>query len=170
MSGRPSVLLFWHRRWSSVVPVNGCRPAPRRHSATAAVGCRLLVYGGCDEDEVHREIGRVFSAVHLYDPETRTWSGALTTTGSPAEARAGHCSALIGDNLYIYGGNGWVGGYDSVMILDVSKWQWTGPFAISGCPPESRVKSLSTAAMGAMFIAGGAISGRLRREAFRLDF
>ena len=63
--------------------------------------------------------------VRVLDPARHTW-GVLPCTGSVPPARGGHAAALIGDKVYVFGGDGSrLRLQAGVSVLDLMTNEWT---------------------------------------------
>jgi hypothetical protein len=73
-------------------------PAPLHHLGMAALGGRIYVTGGYDEEDFNVDV----DAAWAYDPAANSWS-AVADMPSP---RAAHASVAMGGLLYVVGGVG----------------------------------------------------------------
>lgn len=88
----------WH-----TLPLGGDAPAPRMAAVIAAVGDRIVVWGGKTKKDV--ELGAIAVARGdgaMLDPTTGTWT-AIASTGAPSP-RAEASWAWTGQELVIWGG------------------------------------------------------------------
>lgn len=120
------------RTWYSVPQsmVRGCIPPSRTNHAAAAVGKRMFVFGGNNNNEAG--VYQVLDDLHVLDADTLTWSRP-ETTGCKPTARSGHSLTAIGDKLFLFGGGvwnerqGWVEKFNDVYVLDTRTMHWTKP-------------------------------------------
>ena len=104
-------------QWSRVRPA-GDVPSPRTcHTAAAAYGRYMLVFGGGGS------LSQVFSDCYVLDAVSRRWTavalrGEGHSKGTPAP-RAGHGSSLVGSEWYIAGGGNNYGGLLDTICIDL---------------------------------------------------
>ena len=82
-------------RWEEIAPL----PTPRFALSADVVDGKILVSGGV---AFRPEGFNNFTVIEIYDPATNTWSSSDSFT-LPWPA-AGHGTAVIDDNLYVFGG------------------------------------------------------------------
>eukprot|EP00736_Rhodelphis_marinus_P008390 Rmarinus@m.22596 len=118
-----SLSMRWHRIFASGVP-----PAPRwAHTATTYGGC-IVVVGGAS-------IAACYNDVHVYCQKLNRWY-QIEAFGDPCglpAPRGGHSACLLGDGLFIFGGNTLTESFGDLWMLDLSplaKWQG------DGCTPD----------------------------------
>jgi len=120
------------RTWTNVANsrIRGTAPASRTNHAAAAVGNKMYVFGGNNNNE--RGVYQVLDDLNVLDVDTMTWSQPATSGAKPS-ARSGHTLTAIGQNLYLFGGgvwnerDGWVRKHSDVHVLDTKTMHWTQP-------------------------------------------
>eukprot|EP00850_Spirogloea_muscicola_P021734 SM000260S09930 [mRNA] locus=s260:29478:31061:+ [translate_table: standard] len=127
------------RRWSTAA-ASGDRPSaapqpklpcPRVGVAAAAVGPKLLVFGG--RDEGHAELGEAYA----FDTATGTWQLLASGAASPP-ARSYHSLAAGSDGkrVYTFGGCGESGRLNDLWVYDVDAGSWRQLPSSSSCVPR----------------------------------
>eukprot|EP00850_Spirogloea_muscicola_P020424 SM000216S06550 [mRNA] locus=s216:65038:66517:+ [translate_table: standard] len=118
------------RRWSTAA-ASGDRPGPRVGVAAAAVGPKLLVFGG--RDEGHAELGETYA----FDTATGTWQLLASGVSAPP-ARSYHSLAAGGDGkrVYTFGGCGASGRLNDLWVYDVDAGSWRQLPSSSSCVPR----------------------------------
>jgi hypothetical protein len=122
---------------------------PLRFPATAAAvavpyrGRILLVGGHVKENKKKPEVPL---AVHMFDPARGSWS-VLACGGSVPCTRGGHVACVIGDDLYLVGGEGPTRrSQDGVKVLDLTTCEWSDlELESSGKGPSPRSALVATA-------------------------
>ncbi|KIZ01419.1 hypothetical protein MNEG_6538, partial [Monoraphidium neglectum] len=95
-------------------------PPSAGHSVTVW-GERLLVLGGHTKDKNPK----AKIAARVLDPSTMEWS-ALATTGQAPCARGGHSATLLGEKLYVFGGEDCSRcPLADLFVLDLATLAWT---------------------------------------------
>lgn len=120
------------RTWTNVSQsiVRGDVPASRTNHAAAAVGTKMFIFGGNNNNE--RGAYQVLDDLCMLDTETLTWSRPATTGDRPC-ARSGHTLTTIGKKVYLFGGGvwneneGWVHKFNDLYVLDTETMHWTKP-------------------------------------------
>jgi len=120
------------KTWSNIPSsqLKGNVPVSRTNHAAAAVGNKMFVFGGNNNNELG--MYQVLDDLHVLDVNSMTWSQPLTTGKKPA-ARSGHTMTAIGKNLYLFGGGvwnereGWVNKYNDVYVLNTETMHWSNP-------------------------------------------
>jgi hypothetical protein len=88
----------------------------------------IIIFGGymnSQEDNLGNRVYLIDSSTspcRIFKPEIK---------GDPPSKRAGHCSILIGRNMFVFGGDR---SEKSVHILNIDTWTWDHP-NVSGNPP-----------------------------------
>ncbi|XP_043842438.1 rab9 effector protein with kelch motifs isoform X3 [Dromiciops gliroides] len=137
------------RIWSTP-NVTGSPPSPRTfHTASAAIGNQLYVFGGGEKGAKPVQD----TQLHVFDATTLTWSQP-ETCGEPPPPRHGHVMVALGPKLFVHGGLAGDEFYDDLYCIDTNDMKWekletTGDVP-SGCAAHSAV------AMGKyIYIFGG---------------
>jgi len=146
------------RTWTNVPnsQLKGSIPVSRTNHASAAVGNKMYVFGGNNNNELG--MYQVLDDLSVLDAETMTWSHPKTT-GTKPSARSGHTLTAIGKNLYLFGGGvwnereGWVHKYNDVHVLNTETMHWTNP-SCSGSVDNSTF-AISFAIGRFLYVFGG---------------
>jgi N-acetylneuraminic acid mutarotase len=130
-------------RWSSAAPI----PTPRDHLAAVAFAGRLCAIGG-------RRLSLLqnLATFECYDPGRDAWQ----TMPDAPNARGGIGAAVVGDRIFVAGGEQPIGTFKEVDVFDSASGKWTrGPDL-----PTSR-HGLGVVAVGATLYAmsGGPTPG-----------
>lgn len=72
-------------------------PEPRLLHSAVTVSNRMVVFGGASHE------GKVLGDTWTFNPLTSAWAEARPNGTRPLP-REGHCSAVIGDTVYVFGG------------------------------------------------------------------
>jgi len=135
---------------------NGTFPPSRTNHAAAAVGNKMYLFGGNNNNEAGAY--QVLDDFYCLDTDTLTWSKPETTGDIPC-ARSGHCMTAIGKKLYMFGGgvwnetSGWVEKFNDVYVFDAENNVWTKP-ATSG-DVQTSTFAISFAVGRYLFVFGG---------------
>ncbi|KAF7648911.1 hypothetical protein LDENG_00150020 [Lucifuga dentata] len=117
-----------------------------RHSSVA-VGDNIYVYGGILEGNPTDDL-LVFNTVSL------TWT-PVKTAGSPPPARCSQTFALVGDQLFMFGGQGSDGEFcNDLHVLSTAKMKWKVPLYV-GIPPARRHGHAAFVLHGHLYVFGG---------------
>jgi len=134
--------------WTNVQSsqLRGEIPQPRTNHAAAAIGNKMYIFGGNNNDQNGRY--QVLNDFYSFDTDTFTW----TNLTSPHQVsyplhRSGHSLTSISEKLFLFGGGvwneneGWVEKYSDIHVFDPSDSTWrkvectgnieTSTFAIS---------------------------------------
>jgi len=136
--------------------VKGQIPASRTNHAAAAVGSRMFVFGGNNNNEAGSY--QVLDDLHVLDVDTLTWSRPAVTGDKPT-ARSGHCLITVGKKIVLFGGGvwnetaGWVDKFNEIFVLDTDTFHWTKP-TCSGVV-ETSTFAIPFAVGRFLFIFGG---------------
>lgn len=146
------------RMWTNVPnsQLRGTLPVSRTNHASAAVGKKMYIFGGNNNNEAG--MYQVLDDLSVLDTETMTWSRARTTGDVPC-ARSGHTLTAIGNKLYLFGGGvwneseGWVHKFNDLHVLNTETLQWTRPVCTGAV--ESSTFPISFHVGRYLFIFGG---------------
>jgi hypothetical protein len=105
--------------------VTGSAPSARCAHSTVATGSRLIVFGGYASSkegppclQVDSWNGtRMLNDLHMFNPDSMTWSRPITT-GEPPGPRAGHTCVAFGTKLCVFGGGDGSRYLNDVFVLD----------------------------------------------------
>lgn len=82
----------------------------------------------------------------------------VETSGPKPEARANHCSAVLGSKLYIFGGWNGTNRLNDVTVLDADTWTWQ-KLQPRGVPPPPRAGMTLTRIHDRLYLYGGSGAG-----------
>eukprot|EP00667_Euglena_gracilis_P013082 EG_transcript_13480 len=156
--------------------------AMESHTMVATPQGDLLVFGGCDGDEI-------FNGVWVLNPETTAWH-RQKTGGPRPPCVAGHCAVVIGHRMFIYGGHGhessqelgdrspsgkhldraFAGAASAtrqsiVYILDLKTWAWE---QLATAAPASLRDHCAVAVGRQMWVFGGYLPDKSRTNLIRV--
>lgn len=92
------------------------------HGSVEANGL-IYVCGGTVGNNVS---GRVLNNCEVYDPNTQKWRELC----GMREARKNHCLVVVNNRIYAVGGQGAIGGLDSVEFYDIASNEWRAAAAM----------------------------------------
>ena len=112
-------------------------PAARGGHISFSIKGKLYTWGGVTHDNDESSM-ILANNIDQFDPYIEVWS-RLNTEGSPQPGRNGAASALLGEQLYTYGGTQDVGkdmyaGVLSYLDLDTLTWSLVSPAGNDGAP------------------------------------
>lgn len=106
-------------RWDLAEPVNNFKPPPLTNHSMAVHKTKIYIFGGVYNNE------KVSRDLWCFDTVTSKWLQIETTGQEPPPVNE-HTSVVVGDRLYVYGGNDFSGIiYDSLYVLDLHTLKWT---------------------------------------------
>jgi len=146
------------RMWTNVPQsqLKGTAPVSRTNHASAAIGKKMYIFGGNNNNESGQY--QVLDDLCVLDSETMTWSKPKTSGAIPS-ARSGHTLTAIGKKLYLFGGGvwnesaGWVHKFNDLFVLDTETMVWTKPVCTGTV--ESSTFPISFNVGRYLFIFGG---------------
>lgn len=99
-------------------------PSPRWYHCSAAIDCKLYVWGGRTKDFAKEKTtpSTLSAHLHIFDPFTESWE-TKSTTGAPLPLYRS-ASASAGHHLYQYGGYDELTDCDSFYHLDTTTLRW----------------------------------------------
>lgn len=92
-------------KFSKLKAVDRSAPSGRSSHSADLVDWRMHVFGGCQISGVERRLFDELWVIDLFDHENLRWKQVLCEGKRPC-ARYGHASAVVGLNLFVYGGVG----------------------------------------------------------------
>lgn len=98
--------------WAKGAPL----PVLRDHLTVEAIDGKIVAAGG----RVDGSPGEPLDANEIYDPKTDRWSEAKPMPFK----RSGSAHAVIGDTLYVFGGEGLMQAFDDVEAFNVATNSW----------------------------------------------
>lgn len=107
-----------HAHWKLVEPLHGRPPHVTNHSMCAH-RTKLYVFGGVNS---YKKVSR---DLWCFDTLVRTWQQVRTTGDAPPPVNE-HAACLVGDIMYVHGGNDGAGtNYENLYALDLVTHRWT---------------------------------------------
>ncbi len=165
------------------VAIDGVGPSARGRHAVAldAEGGRMLVHGGRYRDDSGGGGGHGggstsytnFEDLWSFDLATDSWTQLDNGTSGPS-ARSNHAMWVVGDTLYVHGGNTSTSGLsydplDDLWAYDLTAGSWS-ELSVSGGPSERLFHTVAVSDDGTYaFFYGGADSGSFSNNAQFLD-
>ncbi|CAH2294343.1 acyl- -binding domain-containing 6-like [Pelobates cultripes] len=122
------------------IPQSGHIPSPREGHDICVVKRQIYLFGGRSEQNADE----CLPGTYLFDIGTLTWE--LLKTSGAAPKTLNHSVAVVGENVFVFGGicHGRV--VDDLFLFNTVSENWV-PVKTSGCVPEAR--------MGHRFVAVG---------------
>ena len=106
-------------KWHLVEPANNFKPPPVSNHSMNVRRNKLYIFGGIYNNE------KVSNDLWCFDISLNKWS-QIPTSGELPPPMNEHASCIVGENLYVYGGNDFSGIiYDSLYVLNMSTWVWS---------------------------------------------
>lgn len=130
------------------VDVAGSSPAPRTGHGAAVLGDRMFVFGGTTGLG-----GDTYNDLYVLDMASWAWYRP-SFEGTPPEPRGGHSCTMIGDQLFVFGGNNNHRSFNDVHILDTQRMAWSRP-SDAGAVPSMRAGHAATAVGSCLVAFGG---------------
>ncbi|XP_059580853.1 rab9 effector protein with kelch motifs isoform X2 [Alligator mississippiensis] len=118
--------LTWER-----IPQDGHIPCAREGHALCVVKGKIYLFGGCSTQEAEE----CLPGVHSFDLSSLTWQKIKTTGVAPRTLR--HSSAVVGENIYVYGGVHYGKTVDDLYMFSTVSLNWT-PVKTTGPAPGAR--------------------------------
>ena len=152
------------REWSGALSVASTLPGARAGHTGVGVGGRYIYYFGgynatqTDATDFTRSLtARFYPQNTLFVLDTQggatgfdpVWVYPVTSGTSPS-ARANHVAVLLGDMMYVHGGDIFDGTYSSSVLnsiktqladihrLNTTSHQWSGALSVAGTAPDAR--------------------------------
>ncbi|KYO20664.1 tip elongation aberrant protein 1-like [Alligator mississippiensis] len=98
---------------------------------TIVVKGKIYLFGGCSTQEAEE----CLPGVHSFDLSSLTWQKIKTTGVAPRTLR--HSSAVVGENIYVYGGVHYGKTVDDLYMFSTVSLNWT-PVKTTGPAPGAR--------------------------------
>jgi len=130
------------------IPASGLKPAVRSGHASVEVDGKVYVIGGCLLDV------QCFNDVHIFDPETQTWSQPALSGNAP-EPRGGHTATLVGASIFVVGGSSPEATFNDAFELDLIARRWRRCATQGVTPPARTGHAADTDGEGNVVIFGG---------------
>lgn len=105
-------------RWELVEPLNNFRPPPLTNHSMCIHKSKIYVFGGVYNNE------KVSNDLWCFDTVVGKWLQLATSGDVPLPVNE-HAAVIVGDRMYVYGGNDFAGIiYDSLHMLDLHSLKW----------------------------------------------
>lgn len=139
-------------RWHLVEPLNNFKPPPLANHSMSIYKNKIYIFGGVYNNE------KVSRDLWCFDTLINKWM-QLNTTGEVPLPVNEHSAVIVGDRLYIYGGNDFSGTiYDSLYSLDLHSLKWSKlnkDFSVSGPGPRCGHSMTYIPKLNQLLIMGG---------------
>eukprot|EP01135_Chromosphaera_perkinsii_P004079 Nk52_evm10s268 gene=Nk52_evmTU10s268 len=135
--------------WKRLYP-KGIVPSAREGHTLTALGTMIYLFGGVQETEAY--IGED-EEIWRYDTTKNIWE-KLSVTGTRPHARLNHSAAVVGTDLYIYGGYFEGNTLDDLYVFHTSRLEWRKP-PCKGDTPAPRRDHTCTSVGSKLYIFGG---------------
>ena len=158
----------YRAEWLNVLPHSPRKdPAPRSGCVVEMVnGRQMVLHAGYDDGD------RFYDDTWLLDTVSWSWQ-QVPYPGEPhrPSPREGHASTMLGDTMFIYGGDRESGGYLSdIHMFDSNSLRWAGEPVISGATPGGRVgAAISAIDNHRLLLSGGDNGFSMATETHMLD-
>nr|XP_056704506.1 uncharacterized protein LOC130476577 [Euleptes europaea] len=113
------------------IPQDGHIPCPRQGHTLCVVKGKIYLFGGCTSKNAELCLPEVYT----FDLGSLTWQKITTTGIAPQTLK--HSSAVVGENIYVYGGILYGKAVDDLYMLNTVSLSWT-PVKTSGSSPGAR--------------------------------
>jgi len=140
--------------WSLVDGTTGPPPSPRAGHGSAVLGTVMYIFGG-----INLNLGYL-NDLHAFDLVARAWtqigptSGIVCEGGKPVTARYGMGFIGIKSRLLLFGGTGFDGTFDDLLVIEPASITCT-QLNTSGAAPASRLSPAMAAFGSRAYIFGG---------------
>ncbi|XP_074923621.1 kelch domain-containing protein 3-like isoform X3 [Chelonoidis abingdonii] len=138
--------LTWER-----IPHDGHIPCAREGHTLCVVRGKIYLFGGCSTPDAKECLPGVYS----FDLSSLTWQKVKTNGIAPQTLR--HSSAVIGENIYVYGGVHYGKAVDDLYMFSTVSLSWT-PVKTTGSAPGAR-SGHAFATVGQVIYMFGGCSG-----------
>ncbi|KAM7166653.1 kelch domain-containing protein 3-like isoform 2-T2 [Macrochelys suwanniensis] len=138
--------LTWER-----IPHDGHIPCAREGHTLCVVRGKIYLFGGCSTQDAKECLPGVYS----FDLSSLTWQKLKTNGIAPQTLR--HSSAVIGENIYVYGGVRNGKAVDDLYMFSTVSLSWT-PVKTTGSAPGAR-SGHAFATIGQVIYMFGGCSG-----------
>ncbi|XP_019645527.1 PREDICTED: actin-fragmin kinase-like isoform X1 [Branchiostoma belcheri] len=135
--------LVWEK-----VPQGGDIPFKRDGASLCAVGSTLYLFGGKSELVADESL----SGLYTFDTGTLCWERC--TTQGPQPRTLHHSQAVVGKNIYVFGGIYKGNATNTMYMLNTATLTWT-PLRTSGGKPSPRCDHSSCAVGDKIYVFGG---------------
>ncbi|KAJ6669662.1 hypothetical protein lerEdw1_000211 [Lerista edwardsae] len=113
------------------IPQTGHIPCPRQGHTLCVVKGKIYLFGGCSSKNAER----CLPGLSTFDLDSLTWQKTTTTGLTPQTLD--HSSAVVGENVYIFGGTLNGKAVDELHVFNTVSCSWI-PVKTSGSAPRAR--------------------------------
>ncbi|CAM4672571.1 unnamed protein product [Lepidochelys kempii] len=138
--------LTWER-----IPHDGHIPCAREGHTLCVVRGKIYLFGGCSTQDAKECLPGVYS----FNLSSLTWQKVKTNGIAPQTLR--HSSAVVGENIYVYGGVHYGKAVDDLYMFSTVSLSWT-PVKTTGSAPGAR-SGHAFATVGQVIYMFGGCSG-----------
>nr|XP_025044885.1 rab9 effector protein with kelch motifs-like [Pelodiscus sinensis] len=150
--------LTWER-----IPHDGHIPCAREGHTLCVVKGKIYLFGGCSTQDAKECLPGVYS----FDLSSLMWKKIKTTGIAPHTLR--HSSAVIEDNIYVYGGVQYGKAVDDLYMFSTISLTWT-PVKTSGSAPGTRSGHTFATVGQVIYMFGGCSSENIySTDVYALD-
>jgi N-acetylneuraminic acid mutarotase len=108
------------------------------------------------------------SDIFVYDPAVASWSTLGGVGGQVPERRCGVACAVVGDNMYMFGGYAASGHDNRVYKFDFNTKQWEAIAIMRGGSPIARAYLQGVAVGGVFYVFGGYDGTKCLRDFYQI--
>ena len=132
--------------WTAVGAA-GAPPTPRKGHTASLANDRLYVFGGMGAG------GGLLGDAYELDTRSLEWR-ALQTYGDQPPGQYGHSANVVGQKLYVFGGEDAQAKVNDVRVLDLHSLRWSRPLSV-GESPAARWGHAATLINQQLYVFGG---------------
>uniref|UniRef100_A0A6B2LEA3 Uncharacterized protein n=1 Tax=Arcella intermedia TaxID=1963864 RepID=A0A6B2LEA3_9EUKA len=165
--------------YCSAVKSLGELPSPRAYHRAAAVGRKVLIFGGQRTLYKHSKKGPIwYNDLHSFDVDTLTWEKIETQGTPPPPCGAGSFTVYNQNQVLFFGGGQWkkyvrfpelIEYYNDVYNLDTVTWTWR-KVETKGTPPSPRGGHYAVVVGNSLLVTGGYITLGIKWPTFSDSF
>ena len=145
-------------------------PQPRYLHVSETVGSKVLVQGGLTRDFSTRSQQHLATVVEIFDPYSELWEQRRVKGDAPSPGTRGAASAVIQDDLFIFGGRDGSTFFNTLKRLDTKTWSWIIKVSSDGAPmPKSACRMIPFRENLAVFGSFGIPQGPTEPQSFIKD-
>ncbi|XP_034265947.1 uncharacterized protein LOC117661356 isoform X1 [Pantherophis guttatus] len=135
--------LTWER-----IPQDGHIPCPRQGHSLSVVKGKIYLFGGCSSQNAEY----CLPGVYVFDLDSLAWQ-KITTSGLPPQTLE-HSSAVVGENIFVYGGTEDGKAVNDLYTFNTVSHCWT-PVKTFGADPRARSGHAFAAIGEIIYMFGG---------------
>ncbi|XP_070598908.1 rab9 effector protein with kelch motifs-like isoform X1 [Erythrolamprus reginae] len=130
------------------IPQDGHIPCPRQGHSLSVVKRKIYLFGGCSSQNAEY----CLPGVYAFDLDSLTWQ-KITTSGLAPQTLE-HSSAVVGENIFVYGGTEDGKAVDDLYMFNTVSHCWT-PVKTFGSNPRARSGHAFAAIGEIIYMFGG---------------